>query len=123
MKFSLCGFHLSSRNLIAPPQRVLDAAWLRLYKDKMLPRREYLGGLYDIDFDRPEAHAISNGGGIYYAEFARSWSGPVELRGLEDRSYRVVDYVNNKDLGRVHGPTARIAAGFNQHLLLEARPE
>jgi hypothetical protein len=31
--------------------------------------------------------------------------------------------VNDKDLGKVHGPTARISAEFDKHLLLEARPE
>jgi alpha-galactosidase len=50
-------------------------------------------------------------------------AGRLNLRGLEGRAYQVVDYVNNKDLGKVHGPTARIAAEFSQHLLIEARPE
>ena len=50
-------------------------------------------------------------------------AGRLSCAGLEDRAYRVVDYVNNKDLGKVHGPTARISAEFHQHLLLEARPE
>jgi alpha-galactosidase len=45
------------------------------------------------------------------------------LRGLQDRSYHIVDYVNNKDLGSVHGPKAIISAEFNKHLLLEAQPE
>jgi hypothetical protein len=47
----------------------------------------------------------------------------LNCAGLEDRTYRVADYVNNKYLGKVHGPTARIAAEFHQHLLLEAWPE
>ena len=55
--------------------------------------------------------------------FARHWSGPIELRGLQDRSYHIVDYVNNKDLGSVHGPKAIISAEFDKHLLLEAQPE
>jgi alpha-galactosidase len=62
------------------------------------------GDLYDIGFDRPEAHAIRKGGEMYYAFFARHWRGSVELRGLEDRNYHVVDYVNGKDFGTVHGP-------------------
>ena len=27
-------------------------------------------------------------------------------RGLQDRTYRIVDYVNNRELGKVHGPKA-----------------
>jgi len=108
---------------LTPQREKIFEKWLSIYKDKMLSRGEYLGGLYDIGFDRPEAHVIRKGGDLYYAFFARSWSGPIELRGLEDRSYRVVDYVNNKDLGTVRGPKATIAAEFHQHLLVEARPE
>jgi hypothetical protein len=50
-------------------------------------------------------------------------AGRLSLRGLEDHSYRVVDSVNGKDLGKVHGPTAGMAAEFDKHLMLEARPE
>ena len=89
----------------------------------MLSRGEYLGDLYDIGFDRPEAHVIRKGAEMYYAFFAPHWSGPIELRGLQDRAYRVVDYVNGKDFGKVHGPTARMSADFDKHLLIEARPE
>jgi alpha-galactosidase len=90
---------------------------------KMLSRGEYLGDLYDIGFDLPEAHVIRKEQELYYAFFARHWSGPIELRGLQDRTYRIVDYVNNKDFGNVHGPKATISAEFDKHLLLEARPE
>jgi len=96
--------------------------WVRIYKENMLSRGEYLGDLYDIGFDRPEAHAIRKNGEMYYAFFAPRWSGSVELRGLQDRDYHVTDYVNGKDFGIVHGPTATISAGFNKYLLLEARP-
>jgi alpha-galactosidase len=89
----------------------------------MLSRGEYLGDLYDIGFDLPEAHVIRKGGEMYYAFFARYWSGLIELRGLQDRTYRIVDYVNNKDLGSVHGPKATIPVQFNKDLLLEAQPE
>jgi len=89
----------------------------------MLSRGQYLGGLYDIGFDLPEAHVIRKGQAIYYAFFAKHWKGPVELRGLGDRKYRVVDYVSGKDLGSVNGPSARLSTEFGKHLLLEARPE
>jgi alpha-galactosidase len=108
---------------LTPGHRKIFDKWIGIYKDKMLSRGEYIGGLYDIGFDRPEAHVIRKSGAIYYAFFARHWSGPIELRGLEDRAYRIVDYVNEKDLGRVHGPQATIPAHFDRHLLIEAKPE
>jgi hypothetical protein len=45
----------------------------------------------------------------------------VELRGLESRDYHVVDYVNHKDFGAVHGPRAHFRMEFDEYILLEAR--
>jgi alpha-galactosidase len=108
---------------LTPEREKVFEKWLQIYKGKMLSRGEYLGELYDIGFDRPEAHAIRKGGEMYYAFFARNWSGPIELRGLQDRTYHVVDYVNGKDFGNVHGPKATISTDFEKHLLIEAHPE
>jgi alpha-galactosidase len=112
----------STSDLTPQRQKVFEK-WIQIYKDKMLSRGEYLGALYDIGFDHPEAHAIRKGEAMYYAFFARDWSGDVELRGLQDRGYHLVDYVNRKDLGTVHGPKAAISVKFKQHLLLQALPE
>jgi alpha-galactosidase len=112
----------STSDLTPQRQKVFEQ-WIEIYKDKMLSRGEYLGALYDIGFDHPEAHAIRKGEAMYYAFFARDWSGAVELRGLQDRGYHLVDYVNRKDLGTVHGPKAAISVKFKQHLLLQALPE
>jgi alpha-galactosidase len=108
---------------LTPEREKVFEKWLQIYKEKMLSRGEYLGDLYDIGFDRPEAHAIRKGGEMYYAFFARHWSGSIELRGLQDRAYHIVDYVNGKDFGSVHGPNATISAEFEKHLLIEAQPE
>jgi len=108
---------------LTPEREKVFEKWLQIYKEKMLSRGEYLGELYDIGFDRPEAHVIRKDKEMFYALFARHWSGPIELRGLHDRTYHIVDYVNHKDFGSVHGPKATISAEFNQHLLLEAQPE
>jgi len=96
--------------------------WLRIYKDKMLSQGEYLGTLYDIGFDQPETHAIRENGSMYYAFYAPQWEGKIVLRGLADRSYRVTDYVDHKDLGTVHGPAASLNVKFEKHLLVEATP-
>ena len=79
--------------------------------------------LYDIGFDRPEAHAIRKSGKMYYAFFAPQWKGRIELRGLGPGQYRIVDYENNKELGAVRGPTGAIDVEFEKHLLIRADPE
>jgi alpha-galactosidase len=106
------------------PERAKDfEKWLRIYREKMLSRGQYLGQLYDIGFDAPETHAIRKDQNMYYALFAKQWKGPVELRGLEDRNYSVVDYVAGKSLGTVSGPTAHLPVEFDGHLLLEVQPQ
>jgi alpha-galactosidase len=106
------------------PQREKDfQKWMSIYKDKMLSRGTYLGDLYDIGFDLPETHAISKGDEMYYAFYAPHWRGPVELRGLQSRKYRIVDYVHNRDLGTVQGPKAMLPVEFTKHLLVAARPD
>jgi alpha-galactosidase len=97
--------------------------WIGLYNTQMLSRGEYLGGLYDIGFDRPEAHAIRKSGKMFFAFYAPQWNGPIELRGLGPGQYRITDYENSKALGDVRGPTGVIHVQFEKHLLLRADPE
>jgi alpha-galactosidase len=90
--------------------------------------------LYDIGFDRPEAHVVRKDNAMHYAFYADqaqgrnvadigSFSGSVELRGLEaGKTYSIVDYENNVDYGNVTGPTARIDVAFTNHILLKATP-
>jgi alpha-galactosidase len=106
------------------PEREKDfEKWLRIYREKMLSKGQYLGQLYDIGFDLPETHVIRKDQTIYYAFFAKQWKGPIELRGLEDRNYSVVDYVAGKNLGTVSGHNAHLPVEFREHLLLEVRPQ
>ena len=107
---------------LTPEREAVWAKWVALYKQKMLSRGTYRGELYDIGFDRPEAHAIEKGGEMYYAFYAPDFQGKVQLRGLERRAYRVRDYENNRDLGTVEGPSATLDVRFAKHLLLEASP-
>jgi alpha-galactosidase len=108
---------------LTPERRKIFDQWIKIYKDKMLSRGEYRGELYDIGFDLPETHAIRKGDAMYYSFFARRWTGQIELRGLQNRAYHLMDYVNQKDLGTVHGPKTTIPAEFSRHLLIEAQPE
>jgi alpha-galactosidase len=108
--------------LLTPEREKKWAFWVQLYQKERLSEGEYLGELYDIGFDRPEAHAIRKGESLYYAFFADRFTGKVELRGLGTRRYRVRDYEAGRDLGVVDGPSP-LDVTFRHHLLLEAKPE
>ena len=108
---------------LTPARAKTFQKWMNLYREKGLSRGQYLGTLYDIGFDVPEAHAIRKGQKMYYAFFAKEWKGRLQLRGLDDRPYHVVDFVDGKDFGIVRGPVAHLSAGFSKHLLLEATPQ
>jgi len=112
-----------SNSDLTPEREKEFEKWLRIYREKMLSKGEYLGQLYDIGFDKPEAHAIRKDKNMYYAFFAKQWKGPVELRGLEDRNYSVVDYVTGKNFGTVSGHGAHLPVEFDGDLLLEVKPE
>lgn len=96
--------------------------WIGIYKDKMLPKGQYRGELYDIGFDKPETHAVEKDGRLYYAFYAKAWSGQVELRGLGNGRYRVRDYVEDRELGEVSAASNKLTIGFERALLLEAIP-
>jgi alpha-galactosidase len=106
--------------------------WIALYNQKMLSKGTFLD-LYVYGYDSPEAYAIAKDGEMYFAFYAPeppgktggksgTYLGEVELRGLEPKTYHVVDYVNNRDYGIVKGPVAKLAVDFKGSLLLEAKP-
>jgi alpha-galactosidase len=97
--------------------------WLRIYNDNLLSKGTYLGELYDIGYDRPECHAIQKDDIMYYSFFADELNGEVELRGLKDKTYQILDYENNKDLGSIKGPIAKLPVSFKHHLLIKAEPK
>ncbi|VUD67297.1 hypothetical protein TDB9533_03722 [Thalassocella blandensis] len=128
-------FTLPSENPAAA-QFVLNAEkektwqkWFSLYSELRLSQGEYLGGLYDIGFDRPEAHAVAKAGRMYYAFYAKdmsdnAFSGDLELRGLvAGREYQIRDYVNDKSLGLFSANkqgTVIMPASFKDYLLVDA---
>ncbi len=108
---------------LTPEKEKVFQKWVDIYKEKMLPKGMYRGELYDIGFDKPETHAISKAGAMYYAFYDDNWTGTVELRGLEaGRTYEIRDYVKGKVLARVNGPIAILDVAFTDHLLIEATP-
>jgi alpha-galactosidase len=112
-----------SKSDLTPQREKQFETWLRIYREKMLSQGQYLGQLYDIGFDVPETHVIRKQQTLYYAFYAKHWKGPVELRGLENRAYEVIDYVNGTKLGTVSGHDSHLTVEFDKHLLLEVRPQ
>jgi alpha-galactosidase len=106
--------------VLTPAKEALWRKWVGLYKQHMLPKGEYLGHLYDIGFDKPEAHAISRDGAMYYAFYADTFNGNVQLRGLGTGRYRVRDLFNEVDLGVVDAQSNSVPARFERFLLIQA---
>jgi len=98
--------------------------WIGLYNEKMLSKGEFRD-LYTYGYDVPEGYAIEKDGKMYYAFFTnpgKPFGGEVELRGLKPGTYRVIDYVDGKDLGSVQAETGtapRMKTEFRERLLLE----
>lgn len=92
--------------------------WLKVYKDNRLASGEYLN-LYDIAYDKPEAHVVRKNGTLYYAFYADEWNGEVEFRGLANKEYVIMDYVNDKQIGKIKGE-GKLKIEFTDYLLVKA---
>jgi len=88
----------------------------------MLSKGQYLGELYDIGFDKPEAHAVSADGKMHYAFYAKNWSGPLALRGLGAGRYRLTNSFTGEPLGTASAADNSINARFKDFLMVEATP-
>lgn len=109
--------------LLTPEREALWRKWIGLYNEKMLPQGRYRGELYDIGFDKPEAHVVEKDGRLYYAFYASHWNGAITLRGLQEgRRYGLRDYFNDRELGSATAASNVIHAAFERHLLIEAIP-
>jgi len=96
--------------------------WFGIYFRELVSAGDYLN-LYDIVYDRPEAHVIRKDASLYYGFYSDDrWDGQIELRGLDAREYEVLDYVEGRQLGTVTGTTGRLQAGFDHYLLLKCTP-
>ena len=108
--------------LLTPAREAEWRKWIALYNEKRLPEGRYRGELYDIGFDKPEAHAITKDGRCYYAFYAERWNGPVELRGLGEGRYTVTDLWAGRTIGSVSATANRLSVAFERFLMLEATP-
>ncbi len=94
--------------------------WHDIYNRYELSKGEYQN-LYDIAYDKPEAHTIKKENILYYAFYADEWDGDIQFRGLDDREYLIFDYVNEKEIGKING-NSTLNIQFNEYLLVKAVP-
>ncbi|MBB3282812.1 alpha-galactosidase [Mitsuaria sp. BK037] len=106
--------------LLTPERESHWRKWIAAHNAKGLSDGVYRGELYDIAFDKPETHVVEKNGVMHYAFYAPSFDGTVTLRGLGPGTWRVRDYVNGVDLGRVDAARPTLKAAFREHLLIEA---
>ncbi len=108
--------------LLTAKKEALWRQWIDLYRANMLAKGKYLGGLYDIGFDRPEGHAIEKDGVLHYAFYAERWDGPIALRGLGKGAYALTDGLTGAPLGTADEDGHSIHATFERFLLVRATP-
>jgi len=132
-KFTWPDYGPKLKNVFLNPEKEPEwKKWIGLYNQKMLSKGTFLD-LYVYGYDFPEGYAISKDGAMYFAFYAAeppgktggklgAYRGEVELRGLETKTYKVLDYVRNVDYGTVTGPIAKLKVDFKGSLLLEAAP-
>ncbi|AVT28408.1 alpha-galactosidase [Plantactinospora sp. BC1] len=109
-------------NVLTPEKDALWRKWVSLYQRHMLPAGEYRGDLYDIGFDKPEAHVVTRRGTLHYAFYADQWDGTVELRGLGRGRYRLTDPFNGVSLGTVDARHNTVRLTFEKFQLVVAEP-
>src|SRR3954447_3155141 len=108
--------------VLTPKKERLWRKWIALYRKNMLSKGHYLGELYDIGFDKPEAHVVAADGKLHYAFYAKAWNGPIELRGLDKGEYRLMNSFTGEPLGTASAADKTIHAKFERFLIIEAAP-
>lgn len=108
--------------VLTPEKEKLWRKWIALYRKNMLSKGQYRGELYDIGFDKPEGHAVAADGKMHYAFYAKSWDGPIELRGLGNGQYRLSNSFTGASLGTASAADNKIHAKFEKFLVVEATP-
>jgi alpha-galactosidase len=111
--------------MLTAEKEALWRKWIGLYRANMLAKGTYRGDLYDIGFDKPEAHAVEKDGAMHYAFYAeknKPWSGSITLRGLGKGRYTLIDSFTGAALGTATAARNTIPATFEHFLLVRATP-
>ena len=113
----------SASYLLTPEKETLWKRWFELYNQKMISKEKYLGNLYDIGYDKPEAHAIQKGDTLHYAFYVENWDDLISFKGLKPGDYIVNDYFNDQILGEINGSKPQLHVQFQDFILVEVYPK
>jgi len=112
------GFFETYYTALNPEQKKEWLKWMKIYKEEAIYKGEYLN-LYDIANDLPEFHVTKKDDKLYY--FAPGpFKGEVELRGLDNTSYSIIDFSTNDTIALVKGPVAKVNIDFENNIYLKA---
>jgi len=121
-KFTYPRYSKDDEFLLTPEKEALWRKWVRLYEENRPSTGTYRGELYDIAFDKPEAHVVEKDAALHYAFYAAHWSGPVELRGLGAGTYRLTDPFTGASLGTADARRNTVDLTFDRFQLVIAEP-
>jgi alpha-galactosidase len=110
------------KHLLTSEKEIIWKKWLNIYNENYLSKAEYKGELYDIGYDKPETHSIQKDDTLYYAFFADEWNGKIELKGLDNKEYKIIDYVNGKVISVIDGNNPKVDFNFTKYLLIKVIP-
>lgn len=110
--------------MLIPEKEAHWKKWIEIYEKEKPSLGRYLN-LYDIAFDKPEMHAIRKDRVMYYSAFCDGeYSGNIELRGLNEGKYNIIDLESGRTMVTitVENGSSVIPAKFKYYLLLKAVP-
>ena len=88
----------------------------------MLPKGEYLGGLYDIGFDKPEGHVVAADGKLHYAFYANRGTGRSRCAGSA-RAVAAHQQLHRRPLGSATAATTRSTRNSTNSSSSRRRPQ
>lgn len=119
-KFTIAGIKQADSSLILTKEKEkIWEKWISVYLNEDLKDAEYMN-LYDIAYDKPETHLLKNGDNYYYTFFANKFSGKVELRGLENGKYKLIDLSNGEELAVLNSENPFLQINFSLHMMIKA---
>lgn len=106
--------------MLLPDKNLIWKKWIDIANREELVKGTYVN-LYDIAYDIPETHAIQKEKTLYYSFFSdKPFTGTVELRGLADHIYAIVDCLTNKTICEINAKSPKIMIEFKDNLMLKA---
>ncbi len=119
-KFTVGGVQQPDSTMILTPKKEnYYKWWISIYNKEKMSEGKYLN-LYDIAFDKPETHVIEKGSNLYYSFFSKHYSGEVNLRGLKEGKYKIIDLDSGKTLGTVTSSNPTLKINFKNYMMIKA---